>query len=379
MGFLRASLLVAVAAVVSFVGPKLFEKKTEGKDVVGKDTMRAIHFSSFGHTDDVLEMLDVPVPSFGDKQLLVKVHAAALNPADYKIVAGNFAIADFLFTHRPGFDFAGTVVAVGPGCTRFKVGDAVHGMTAVTATGSLAEYLAVDEAVAALKPHSQSFEQAAGLPLVAHTSHVIAPLVNEKSRVLVLGGGTATGMAAIQIARVSGAAEIVTTCSPRNEALVKSLGANSFVNYRETDVWEFLTKNNKQFDVIYDTIGGSSPEDGAAVWNGASAGVLARGGHLVTITGDTQGPLTVIEILKRGWQLVSRNAFTLFQMGGAVYHQYTQFAGDSVELTEMNEAGIEVKLDTSAQFHFTLDDVKAAFRLVRSGKANGKVVVSIAP
>lgn len=380
--FLRLSVFAVLAGVGFVLLPRLLDTKTRGSDVVGRETMRAVHFSQPGNPADVLEMLnDAPIPSYGQRQILVEVHAAALNPADYKMIHGNFDIIDPVLTHRPGFDFAGRVVAVGALVTKFKPGDLVHGMTWIYQTGTLSEYVVVDESTPALKPPDLSFAEAAAVPLVAHTSYYIARFLPEGARVLVLGGGSATGMAAIQVAKAEGASRIVTTCSPRNEALVKQFGADLYVNYRESDVWEVMKSAGEQFDVIFDTIGGSdnAKKNGApdAVWEGAAGGVLARGGHLITITGDDQGPLTISQLLVRGYQLVARNLFAFFQMGGAGYHMYTQFGGDSHDLEALDATGVTLPLDEAGTHEFTLDGVKRAFDRQMTGRARGKVVVIV--
>ena len=119
-----------------------------------------------------------------------------------------------LLTFRPGFDFCGRVVAVGSGCTRLQVGDRVHGMTPFWKTGTLAEYLAVTEAFVSLVPDSVSDQHAAALPLVSLTSYnslVTLGGLKPGSRVLVLGGSSATGMMAVQIAKARGAHTVVAT------------------------------------------------------------------------------------------------------------------------------------------------------------------------
>merc|ERR1719502_364845 len=101
---------------------------------------------NYGDPGKVLHLVDRPVPSFKANEVLVEVHAAALNPADYKMIQGNFYLIDPLMSRppqAPGFDFAGKVIAVGASCRNVHVGDMVHGMTWFHKTGSLAEYLAV--------------------------------------------------------------------------------------------------------------------------------------------------------------------------------------------------------------------------------------------
>jgi alcohol dehydrogenase len=149
-------------------------------------------------------MVEVPVPTYRSWEVLVEVHAASLNPVDYKIIEGAFSLLDFALNHRPGFDFSGKVLAVGESVTSIQVGDVVHGMTWVHKTGSLAEYLAIDESAINVVPGSVSIQEAAALPLVGLTS--FASLVTlgglrqgKDQRVLVRGGSSATGMMALQL------------------------------------------------------------------------------------------------------------------------------------------------------------------------------------
>jgi NADPH:quinone reductase-like Zn-dependent oxidoreductase len=378
--FLTVAVAVGVAAMVL---PVLLDTRTDGAVVVGRRTMRAVQNSAFGDPADVLELVDdAPVPSFGSGEVLVEVHAAALNPVDHKLIEGNFYVIAPLLTFRPGFDFSGRVVAVGAKCTRLKVGDLVHGMTSVMGTGSLAEFLAVPESYATFIPAHLTFAQAAALPLVALTSYnSVAPYTHTGSRVLVLGGGSATGMAALQVARLQGAAHIATTCSPRSESLVRSLGAHEVVNYREHDVWELMASRGKQFDVIYDTIGGSTGPGGSggAVWKGAAErGVLAHGGNLVTITGDVQSVFHPSVLIERVGLSVYRKLFAFFQLGGAHYRAYTQMSGEAAKLDLLNAGKVVVPLDEEHYQHeFTLESVRRAFARQMSGQAHGKVVVAV--
>jgi NADPH:quinone reductase-like Zn-dependent oxidoreductase len=113
---------------------------SNGAAAVGREVMRAATYEDYGRPDDVMQIRDdVPVPKFGQKDVLVEVHVAALNPVDFKILKGNFKLIAAFTQKRVGFDFAGRVVAVGSKCKRLAVGDMVHGMTSVGRTGTLAE------------------------------------------------------------------------------------------------------------------------------------------------------------------------------------------------------------------------------------------------
>ena len=241
--------------------------------------------------------------------------------------------------HGPlGFDVSGKVIAVGKDCKHIKVGDTVHGMSWVWKTGSLAEYMAIDESAINVVPEGMTEHEAAALPLVGHTSFSSLVTIgglqtHGKQRVLILGGSSATGMMAIQLAKAYGAAHIASTCSPRNYDLVKSLGADETIDYREENVFDVMRGRGETFDIIYDTVGdgrwiaywrlvdisvlpfvpslrpsslfltvtSSLPQGaGASVWEGAADGVLAARGQLVTITGDVQRTLDLTDLLTRG-------------------------------------------------------------------------------
>jgi alcohol dehydrogenase len=195
--------VVMVAIVVGF-GIHHMNQSLDGAVIVGQKTMHAIHFDKHGAPSAVLEMVEVPVPSYRTWEVLVEVQSASINPVDYKIIEGAFFLIDFALNHRPGFDFSGKVVAIGKNVHNIRVGDLVHGMTWVHKTGSLAEYLAIDASAINVVPASMSMPDAAALPLVGLTSFsslvTTGGLAQDKGqRVLVLGGSSATGMMALQL------------------------------------------------------------------------------------------------------------------------------------------------------------------------------------
>lgn len=281
------------------------------------------------------------------------------------------------------------MVAVGEGCTRIKVGDFVHGMTffhktgklhrtqsyvSLRHTGTLSEFVAIDESAVETIAPNLSLPQAAALPLVSLTSYnslVTLGKIKAGSRVLVLGGSTATGLMAIQLAKAYGASHVVVTCSPRNNQLVKSLGANQTVDYRAADAFHVMRKAGQEFDLIYDTVG-----VGRSVWDEASSGALAPRGQLVTITGDVQRTLDIWDLLVRGYQIVSRKLYCI-TVKSCGYHQYTQPGGSDRELRELNKLVREGKLRVvvDKQYKFDLAEVKEAFRYLMAGHATGKVVI----
>lgn len=349
-----------------------------GSSAIGQKTMLAAAASGYGKPEHVLSLNRTDIPHYRASEVLVEVHAASLNPADYKLMAGLAFLIDPLRRSGVGFDFSGLVVAAGASCHKVKRGDKVFGMTYFHKTGSLAEFLAVDEEALALMPTRLSFVQAAAIPLVSLTSYtslVHFGGMGAGKRVLVLGGGSSTGRAAIQIARNLGASFIAATASPRSEQAVREFGAMQVIDYQSQDVFQTLRAQEQTFDIIYDTIAG-----GRAVWEGASAGALASGGQLVTITGDHQDILTPAELLRRGFHLLTRKAWLLFYRGGAGYHMVTQFGGTSdLEVIAGWVQEGRFNMTVEKEFPFELTPVREAFNHLMTGRAQGKILVKIRP
>jgi NADPH:quinone reductase-like Zn-dependent oxidoreductase len=192
--------------------------------------MKAAQQSGFGEIRQVLTLRDdVPVPrELSSKQILVRVHAASINPIDWKTLNGNLSfIARFSFPHIPGKDVAGVVVDKGSGVKRLQIGDKVYGNLGMN-DGSYAEYVRGDEGLFALKPKNLTMEEAAAVPLACETSYQAlfdkaSPPITAGSKILIAGGSTATGLFAIQLAKAVGA-HVTTTCSQRNISLLQKLG-----------------------------------------------------------------------------------------------------------------------------------------------------------
>jgi NADPH:quinone reductase-like Zn-dependent oxidoreductase len=204
---------------------------TNSKITVGiPSVMKAAQQNGFGDVHDVLTLReDVPVPrELSSKQVLVRVHAASINPIDWKVLNGNMSlIIRFPFPHIPGKDLAGVVVDTGSSVKRFKIGDKVYGNLGMT-DGSFAEYARGDESSFALKPNNLTMEEAAAIPLACETSYQAlfnkaSPPIGTGSKILIAGGSTSTGLYAIQLAKAVGA-HVTTTCSKRNVGLMEKLG-----------------------------------------------------------------------------------------------------------------------------------------------------------
>jgi NADPH:quinone reductase-like Zn-dependent oxidoreductase len=192
--------------------------------------MKAAQQSEYGEARNVLTLRDnIPVPQqLSSDQILVRVNAASINPVDWKLLNGNLSLlVHYSFPHTPGCDVAGLVVDVGSAVKRFRIGDKVYGNVGMNG-GSYAEYVRGNESMFALKPKNLTMEEAAAIPLACETSYQALftkaiPPVAAGTKVLICGGGTATGLYAIQLAKAVGA-KVAVTCSQRNFALLEKLG-----------------------------------------------------------------------------------------------------------------------------------------------------------
>lgn len=223
-----------------------------------------------------LQEADVPEPTVGERDVLVRVQAAGLNTLDEKIRAGEFKrILPYRLPVILGNDVAGTVIRVGSKVRGFEPGDEVYARPDKDLIGTFAERIAVAEADLALKPASITMEEAGALPLVALTAWqalIERGKVQPGQKVLIHGGAGGVGSIAIQLAKHLGAT-VATTASGSNADFVRDLGADIVIDYRTQDFEQLLTG----YDVVLDSLGGKNLEK--------SLRVLKRGGIAIGIAG----------------------------------------------------------------------------------------------
>ena len=263
--------------------------------LLGKMMNAANQHKSYGGPE-TLEVSEVARPTPKPDEFLVKVSHAALNPIDYKMMAGWFTILERGGPEKMrirGYDVCGRVVVVGAKTIkRLSVGDDIIAMmyvqTVAAGFGTWAEYVCVKECYCCKKPEGLSDAEGAGLPLVGLTSyHALTTYAGIKKgdKALVLGGSGGTGTVGIQVAKALGASLVATTCSSKNAELVKSLGAETVIDYATVNWWEVLAGHD--YDIVYDCVGG--PES----WPNSHKVLKSSGGRFVTITGDKQSALGV--------------------------------------------------------------------------------------
>jgi NADPH:quinone reductase-like Zn-dependent oxidoreductase len=326
-------------------------------------SMRAVAQSVFG-SPDVLALCDLAVPKPGPGEVLVRVHAAAGNPWDWHFMRGLPYIARLngAGIRRPkhpvlGGDIAGEVVATGDGATRFALGDRVFGFIEF---GGYAEYAVAPESLLAAMPENLGFERAAAVPLAAQTALQglrDAGAIAAGDRVLVIGASGGVGTYAVQLAKRFGA-NVTAVTSGRNAALVRSIGADRTIDYTRDDV----AAGPDRYDLVLQLAGTASASE--------LRGILAPGGRLVMSSGAS--PNRFVGPMGRAIAGV-----ILGKVKGQAIALLTAKwnAADLAFLAGLLEAGDLVPvIDRS----YPLTGVADAIRYIESGRARGKVVVSVA-
>jgi NADPH:quinone reductase-like Zn-dependent oxidoreductase len=330
----------------------------------GVDGMRAIMHRCYGEPGKVLALERIARPTPGEGKVLIRIHVASINPYEWHMTTGKpyfmrlgSGIGAPKGSPRVGYDMAGTIEAVGPGVTRFKVGDEVFG----GAHGALAEYAlaSAEDGDLVLKPANVSFEDAAGLLIAGGTALEalrdygrIAP----GQKVLINGASGGVGTYAIQLAKSFGA-EVTAVCSTRNVDLVRSLGADHVIDYTK----ENFTKRKERYDLIVDNVGNHPYLD--------LTDVVKPEGTIVTVSGPKEnaflGPL--IRVARQ--QLLShfvdqRLIFFVAEV-------------DVPDLELMVGLMSEGKLKTVVDRRYPLEQAGAALDYIGSGRARGKVLVTL--
>ncbi len=308
--------------------------------------MKAVVINEYGN-ENVLNYTDVERPKAKEGEVLVKVHVAAVNPADWKIRDGMGESFGLKLPLILGGDIAGTIEEVGIEVNNFKQGDAVYGMTVSGGfSGGYAEYAIAKADAIALKPESLDFEAAAAIPIGALTAwQAMFDLANLSSgqRILITGASGGVGSMAVQLAKAKGAI-VIGTASGKNEQYVRDLGADEFVDYTRQPFEEVV----KDVDVVFDTVGGDTQE--------RAFQTLKKGGFLVT---SAQTP-SEEKARKSGVEA----AFVFCKPSAQ-------------QLAEINRLIEEGKLKIHIETVLPLIEVKKAHQLSQSGRTRGKIVLQV--
>lgn len=239
-------------------------------------TMKAVAMHAYGGPE-VLKYEDAARPDPATGEVLVRVHAAAVNPVDWKVRAGHLrGFLNYSLPLIPGWDLSGVVEATGAGVTDWKQGDAVYARPDLRRNGAYAEYVAVRASELGRKPRSIDHVQASAIPLACLTAWQAlfdAGGLKAGQRVLIHAAAGGVGTFAVQLAKWKGA-HVVGTASERNHAFLRELGADEVIDYTKTNFEEVV----RDVDVVLDTLAGQTRDRS---WN-----VLKKDGILVSILGQ---------------------------------------------------------------------------------------------
>ncbi|HHT7189705.1 TPA: NADP-dependent oxidoreductase [Bacillus cereus] len=331
--------------------------------------MRAMVIDKYGKVP--MRMIEVPTPEINENEVLAEIHAASINPIDFKIRDGKVKM--LLKYDMPlilGNDFSGVIVKVGAKVTRFKVGDEIYARPRKNKIGTFAEYIAIHEDDIALKPKNLSFEEAASIPLVGLTSyqalHDIMQL-QKGQKILIHAGSGGVGTFAIQLAKIMGAT-VATTASEAGANLVKSLGADEIINYKTEKFEDILTN----YDAVFDTIGGTTLEK--------SFNIIKSGGNIVSVSGMPNarfGKEFGSGFFKTFlFSLASKKLTALEKKHNAQYSfLFMKPSGDQLRIiANYIEAG---KIKPIIDRVFPFEDAQKAMEYSEAGRAKGKIIVKI--
>ena len=325
--------------------------------------MKAIVYEKYG-PPDVLQLKEVEKPTPKDDEVLIKVHAASANPADWHLLRATPFLARLAVgLLKPkykilGSDIAGRVDAVGRNVKQFHPGDEVFGDRFACGWGGFAEYVAVAENRIALKPANVTFEEAAAVPLAAFTA--LQGLrdkgqIQSGQKVLINGASGGVGTFAVQIAKSFGA-EVTGVCSTRNLDMVRSIGADHVIDYTQED----FTKNGQTYDLIYCAVGNRSAADYKRALNPNGICVVA-------------GFTTMSHML---FQVVFLGAWVSMTGGKKIgaFGTVRPNKEDLVFIKELLETG---KVVPVIDRRYPLSETAEAIRYLEEGHAKGKVVITV--
>ena len=321
---------------------------------------------------EVFRADDVERPTPGPREVLVRIHAAAVNPVDWKLRSGGQRnIVRYRLPWILGLDASGVVEAVGADVARFSVGDEVWSTPTHRRPGCYAEYTCIDEREAGHKPARLSHVEAASLPLVGLTAYqclVESARLARGERVLVHAGAGGVGSFAIQLAKHLGA-HVVTTCSARNADLVRSLGADEVIDYTKGNFADACDP----VDVVLDTLGPTILEDNVRV--------CKTGGRIANISVD------VPEHVARSGPVLGLFAVAadMARLMAVPFHRKTIRSRHVIKRSDGRQLDVIADLVDRGAIRPVIDrvlpmrDVAEAHRYGETNRARGKIVLENAP
>ncbi|MGD1001308.1 MAG: NADP-dependent oxidoreductase [Candidatus Brocadiia bacterium] len=309
-------------------------------------TMKAVRVYAYGGPE-VLKYEDAPRPKPGPGELLIRVHAAGVNPVDWKVREGYLKdVFKYSMPYTPGWDVSGVVEAAGAGAVRFKKGDEVFSFPDHPRYGAYAEYMAVKETELAPKPKTLDHAHAAAVPAASLTAWQAlfgAGGLRAGQKVLIHGAAGGVGGFAVQLAKWKGA-HVIGTASARNQDFLRQLGADEAIDYAAAKFEEIV----RDVDVVFDTIGG---ETQARSWQ-----TLKKGGMLVSTVSPPPAEEAARRGVRQGMIMVQPNAAQLAEIAGLI-----------------DSGKVKVFVETV----LPLSEARRAQEMSQTGHTRGKIVLRV--
>lgn len=330
--------------------------------------MRAAQVEKYNKNNNSVKLVDIEKPSIGEKDVLIKVLAAGVNPLDNMIPRGEVKmIVPYKLPVVAGNEFVGIVDEVGERVSKFKVKDRVFARLPLDKIGAFAEYLSVDENALALVPDYLSDVEAAAVPLTALTIMQALDLMKaESGKTIFISGGTGSvGAMAIPIAKAKGLT-VITNGSGANRDRVLKLGASRFIDYKKEDYVNTLS----DVDYVLDTLGGNETEK--------QMKIMKKGGKLVSLRAMPNGSFAKRMNLPKWKQILLALAGRKFDKMAKKYgvsYDFVFVESNGEQLQEVADLFESLKIKPSIDEVYPFEEINSALDKVANGRSKGKTVI----
>lgn len=333
--------------------------------------MKTLIIKKYGKLSDSLSFEDAEVPEVGENDILIDIHAASINPIDYKTVKGaTRLLIPMKLPAKIGFDVSGVVIEKGAKVVSFNIGDEVFARVGGDRPGTLAEKIAVDQKFIARKPKNISHNEAASVPLVGLTTWQAFKKADLKAgqKVLIHAGSGGIGSFAIQLAKDIGAT-VYTTTSTKNAEWVKALGADRVIDYNKESYDDAV----EDVDLVYDTLGGKHVN--------RSFKVLKKGGKLINLTGPIIDKEAVdqlnVNVVLRFLFWVLRFSLAPLKRRKNIEYRFFLMEPKGSHLQEIADRMEKGKIKAVIDSVFPFDESIQALEKLQTGRAKGKIVIEM--
>jgi len=331
--------------------------------------MKAAQHTSYNKKNIILNITEIATPSITDKEVLVKVTAAGVNPLDNMISRGEVKmIVPYKLPQTAGNEVVGIIEETARQVKNLKVGDRVFGRLPLDHIGAFAEYVAVDSQALAKVPDYLSDEEAAAVPLTALTIMQALDLMGAQAgKTIFISGGTGgVGSMAIPIAKAKGLT-VITNGAGDSAERVLNLGADRFIDYKTED----YTKTVRQVDYVLDTLGGAETEK--------QMSIMKKGGQLVSLRAMPNGDFSKRMNLPKWKQillgLAGRKFDKMADKYGVHYH-FIFVESNGAQLQEVADLFSTLEIKPSIDTVYPFEEVNSALDKVANGRSRGKTVLS---